>query len=244
MKLKELFDLWGSQAQDQYADKQWLLSKWEVNEGIDWPEEKTEVMVKSLLQGLQPQPTDTIIELGCGGAWILDQLKTYTRKFYGLDFSMEMLKFADQQFKGDHLICGEIGQLPFFSNYFDCILSYYVFMNFDDDVYIEQSILEIIRVLKKGGRALIGQLPEREGSLRYEQAKSEYFKYCQSQFEVGKSIREEHKPPLRLFEKDQLSAFLNEQKVSFFYQDSFNPFYYSGQNKSIDWRFDLIIQKD
>jgi SAM-dependent methyltransferase len=244
MKLKYLFDQWGQQAESEYADKQWLLSKWEVNEGIDWPKEKTQALVASLDRGLQLQKDHSFIELGCAGGWILELLGPRVKFYYGLDFSMEMLKFASKELKRNHLICGEIGRLPFGRERFDRVLSYYVFMNFDDDVYVYTSLREIHRVLKPGGRALIGQLPDKEGSSRYEAAKDDYLRYCAQRFKVGKSIRDEFKPPLRLFAKDELGKFLKAQGIHYTFQDSFNPFFHRGEPPSVDWRFDLIITKD
>lgn len=242
MRLKALFDRWGAKAQQEYANKQWLLSKWEVQEGIEWAQEKTDCLVQSLCQGLRPTRQDRLIELGCGGGWILEQLSPHVRESYGLDFSMEMMKFAGSRLKG-RLINGEIGSLPLASGSFDRILSYYVFMNFDSDEYVQCSLKEIVRVLKKGGCALIGQLPDQAKSQKYEEAKEAYRRYCQDHYKLGKSIREEYKPPLRLFSKEKFRQMLEGDNVKVSFQDSFNPFYYAGQPQSVDWRFDLIIHK-
>jgi len=243
MKLIDIFNAWGQSADRQYATKQWLLSKWEVNEGVEWPEEKTQIMLKSLLEGLDPTPESCFIELGCAGGWILEHLLPHVKSGYGFDFSIEMLRFAHEAMAGNQFICGDIGRIPFKDESFDRVLSYYVFLNFDDDKFVQQGIFEVIRILKKGGRALIGQLPKEEGSSRYEQAKEDYAHYCQEKFDVGKSNREDCKPPLRLFDKDKLIGLLQSQNVKLHFQNSFNPFYYSGQSESVDWRFDLIIEK-
>jgi ubiquinone/menaquinone biosynthesis C-methylase UbiE len=243
VKLKHFFDQWGRRAQQDYADKQWLLSKWEVNEGIEWPQEKTQVLLASLQRGLQLQPSHAFIELGCAGGWILERLGPAVLSYYGLDFSMNMLRFASARLKAGHLCCGEIGRLPIGDGRFDRVLSYYVFLNFDDDRYVQASLKEIHRVLKPGGRALVGQLPHKDGSVRYEAAKEHYARYCQEHFKVGKSIREEFKPPLRLFDKNELAAFLKSQGISHHFQPSFNPFYFHGEPETVDWRFDLILTK-
>jgi len=243
MELKEMFDAWGRQAHQVYADQQHLLSKWEINEGIEWPKEKTDILINSLVEGLSPQREDVFIELGCGGGWIASALTPYFKESYGLDFSMEMLRAAVKRFHGK-LVNADIAKLPVCDDSFDCVLSYYVFMNFTDDQYVRRSFSEIVRILKKGGRALIGQLPDNDGSQSYEQAKEQYVAYCQKIFKVGKSIREDYKPPLRLFDREIITQMLKALDVKFCFRNSFNPFYRPGQEKLIDWRFDIVITKN
>ena len=38
MELKKIFNSWAGSVQKDYANKQWLLSKWELFEGIEWPD--------------------------------------------------------------------------------------------------------------------------------------------------------------------------------------------------------------
>ena len=149
MELKEIFDSWAECAKRDYAQKQWLLSKWELFEGIDWPREKRDFMVKSIIKGLKIRSTHTLADFGCGGGWILHRLKVHVRRIYGVDFSKKMLGFAREASKNGNFIAGEVGKLPFKSDVFDRALSYYVFLNFTDDRYVERSLLEIIRVLKR-----------------------------------------------------------------------------------------------
>jgi len=243
MRLKDTFDAWAKRATDQYAREQWLLSKWEPYEGIKWSGEKIDILVKSIMSGLNLKPSDTLIELGCGGGWLIKHFQDRCRRTFALDFSIEMLEIAHRVLKETRLVCAEVGQIPFSPETFDCILCYFVFINIDEDSYIEQAILEILRVLKNGGRALIGQLPDQAGSYRYEEAKKDYFQYCQKNFDLGKETREEYKPPLRLFDRETFVDLLKGQPVRMQFRDSFNPFYYPGQPERVDWRFDLVIQK-
>jgi len=242
MELKQLFDSWGAAADKKYAQKQWLLSKWEINEGIDWPAEKTELLVRHLRDALKLTGVERFIDLGCGGGWILERLRPFTKESYGLDFSWPMIQFAADSLNGN-LICGEIGRLPFADETVDRLLSNYVFMNFADDGYVEGSLKEIYRVLKKGGRALIGQLPDRNGSADYELAKEAYQRYVREEFPVGRSIRDVFKPPLRLFERARVAAWLTKCKIAHHFQDSFNPFYHGREPLTVPWRFDLVISK-
>ncbi len=137
INLKELFESWGQVAQSDYVQQQWLLSKWEVVEGIVWPNEKIQMMTQTIVDGLMLAKEDCVVDLGCGGGWILKQLQPHVGKIVGLDFSEAMLINARQFCPSETFVCGEIGRLPFKKQSFDCALSYFVFLNFLDDDFVE-----------------------------------------------------------------------------------------------------------
>jgi len=244
MELRDIFDSWAESTQKKYSDKQWLLSKWEMAEGIEWPPEKIAVMVDSIRGGLSLESGDLIIDLGCGGGWIGGRLKPFVRRVCGLDIALHMLDHARETIGPGALVCGSIGNLPFKDQTFDKVLSYYVFMNFREDAFVEAGIREMMRVLKKDGRALIGQLPDERGSSDYDRQKADYLEYCAKRFPVGKNTRDCCAPPIKLFDRGRLCAFLEKERIRYEIQDSFNPFYRPGEPPLIDWRFDVILHKD
>jgi ubiquinone/menaquinone biosynthesis C-methylase UbiE len=244
MDLRNLFNKWGQQAQQDYAQKQWLLSKWEVIEGIDWSPKKIAVMLQSIREGLALDPTHTLVDLGCGGGWILKALKTSAKRVIGLDFSLSMLQHARRYCGQELFVCGDISQLPICENCCDRVLSYFVFLNFMDDRLVEQGIREIFRILRKGGRALIGQLPDQQCSQEYDRAKKDYLDFCRANYPLGKSHREICQAPQKLFLREKLLRFLEGQKIPHQTRDSFNPFYRPGEPEVVKWRFDLILVKD
>ncbi len=241
--LRKLFDSWGQTADSGYVDQQWLLSKWEVWEGIVWPPEKINVMVQSIADGLELKTSDTLADLGCGGGWILKQLQPRVKSIVGLDFSQSMLSKAVEFSPQQRFVCGEIGRLPFKDQSLDCALSYFVFLNFLDDDFVERALLDVLRVLKKGGQALIGQLPDKSRSLDYDRAKADYLAYCQKNFKLGKSHRAICQAPQKLFDTDLLKRFLDGQKIAYEFKKSFNPFFRPGVDPWVDWRFDLVLSK-
>lgn len=243
LDLKKLFESWGQTAKTDYVDRQWLLSKWEVSEGIVWPTEKINIMTQSIVDGLELKKSDTLADLGCGGGWILKTLKPSVKNIIGLDFSVAMLANALKFCPSESFVCGQIGQLPFKDESLDCALSYFVFLNFLDDDFVEQAIVDIMRSLKKGGRALIGQLPDKTRSSDYDSAKAEYLLYCEKSFNLGKSHREICRAPQKLFDTDKLKRFLDHAKINYSFRKSFNPFYRLGTEPLVDWRFDLVLRK-
>ncbi|MBF0486130.1 MAG: class I SAM-dependent methyltransferase [Candidatus Omnitrophica bacterium] len=240
--LKQVFDQWLDEAGNRYADRQWLLSKWEVMEGIEWPQEKIDMMMRSIQEGLSLRKGNSLVDLGCGGGWILERLRGDVKEAVGLDFCADMLKVA-KKFSQGSWVQGEIGRLPFKNNSFDRALSYFVFLNFTDDRFVESGILDIYRILKKGGVALIGQLPLKGSNARYDQAKAEYVEYCSRIMPLGKRNDEGTRAPLRSFDKDVLADFLKRHNIRHEFRLSFNPFYRPGAAEKVDWRFDLAVFK-
>lgn len=241
--LKNLFEEWGRTVRTDYVDRQWLLSKWEVCEGIVWGPEKINIMTRTIVEGLELNKNDSLADLGCGGAWILKQLRPFVKNAVGLDFSQAMLVNARKFCPSENFVCGGIGQLPFKDESLDCALSYFVFLNFLDDDFVEKAILDIARVLKKKGRALIGQLPDKTRSADYDRAKAQYLLYCEKNFKVGKSHREVCRTAQKLFDADRLKRFLDQEKIEYSLRKSFNPFYRAGEEPLVDWRFDLVLRK-
>ena len=241
--LKKLFESWGQTAKSAYIDQQWLLSKWEVVEGVVWPQEKIDLMTKTIVDGLQLKKTDSLADIGCGGGWILKQLKPFTRHIVGLDFSQSMLGKAKQFCPDDDFVCGEIGRLPFGDEVFDHGLSYFVFLNFLDDAFVEKGLLDALRTIKKGGKLLVGQLPDQSKSKLYDHAKGEYWKYCEKRFRLGESHRDICRAPQKLFDVQKLRSFLEREKIDYELRPSFNPFYRPGVEPTVEWRFDLVLKK-
>lgn len=241
--LKDLFESWGKAAKKDYVDQQWLLSKWEVVEGVIWPGEKIDLMVSTINNGLELKSSDLLADLGCGGGWILKRLKPSVRDVVGLDFSLSMLNKAKSFYPSGNFVCGEIGKLPFKDQSVEKALSYFVFLNFMDDRFVEQAMRDVFRVIKKGGRALIGQLPDKTMSSVYDRERDTYWTYCRRTFQLGESHRDICRAPQKLFDKQKLEKFLDNEKINYEFRPSFNPFYRKGEAKTIDWRFDLVMKK-
>lgn len=243
MDLKGLFEGWAGLTEGKFADKQWLLSKWEVCEGIQWPQDKILLMRESISQGLALDSRDALVDLGCGGGGILNLLQDKGSLAVGLDFSEEMLANAKHISVEGRLVQGAIGELPLKAGSFNKVLSYFVFLNFMDDAFVEKAILDVYRIIAPGGRGLIGQLPDRVKSRDYDVAKAEYISYCSKIYSLGKSSRDLYPAPQKLFDVPLLCAFLERNHIHYQMLPSFNPFYYPGEKTTVDWRFDLVLEK-
>jgi ubiquinone/menaquinone biosynthesis C-methylase UbiE len=243
MSVRNLFDGWAKVTKKKYAKKQWMLSKWENIEGIDWPKDKIDCMIESVAEGLDLRQSDFVVDLGCGGGWITKALSRYVDNIIGSDFSLEMLANSHVICPDVSFVCGNIGELPFKDGIAQRVLCYFVFINMLDDIDIQNAIIDIMRILTKGGKALIGQLPDKAYSYDYDEDKKEYLQYCRETFGIGKNCRDMFPVPQKLFDRAVLKEFLDKAGISYQFRDSFNPFYRDGQPKTINWRFDLILFK-
>jgi SAM-dependent methyltransferase len=244
MKLKGRFEDWAKFTAGKFSDRQWLLAKWEVSEGIVWPAEKVDVMMRTIQDGLDLSRSHTLADLGCGGGWILERLAPQVRTAIGLDFSWNMLQNAFGIIPKERLVQGAIGSLPFREGTFNRVLCYFVLINMMDDQDVECAILDMLRIVKKRGRLLVGQLPDQAGSPDYDRAKAEYFAYCLQHYEPGTNLRDQNRIPQKLFDVPALRAFLGRAGLRYEIRPSFNPFYRPGAPQTVSWRFDLIIFKD
>ncbi len=240
--LQKLFDEWAAHAAHP-DEPPWLLNRWEDVEGIEWPPDKIRLMIEHIQGNLDLHAGDRLLEIGCGTGWILAALRKRVRQVAGMDIALKMLRLARPNLPAGSLLGGEMARLPFRRDSLERILCYFVFLNNQDDDYLQRTLKDIVRVLKPGGRALIGQLPDRQFSSEYERDKQRYQEYCRDRFRLGCDHREQRRFPVRLFDRDEITRLLSEQGFMFRLENSFNPFYSPHQAQTVRWRFDIILDK-
>jgi SAM-dependent methyltransferase len=105
---------------------------------------------------LQIQPTDRVLEIGCGIARIGRELAPYCGEWHGADISGNMIKYAAERTAGMSNV--HLHELPasdlsiFADDSFDSVYSSIVFMHLDK-VEMFNYIRDAFRVLMPGGRA-------------------------------------------------------------------------------------------
>lgn len=87
---------------------------------------------------------------GCGVGMYIAALKQFTPNIFGLDIEPERVADSREHSSLVEVAAGEY--LPYPSHMFDVVLSHEVIEHVQDDA---KSIAEMVRVLKKGGRAII-----------------------------------------------------------------------------------------
>jgi ubiquinone/menaquinone biosynthesis C-methylase UbiE len=105
-----------------------------------------------------PNQLPSILDIGCGNGLVLSHFKKNFTTVYGVDFSPKMVEAAQQLIPDGKFQQGEATTLKFADDQFDRILSYSIFHYFPDEEYAINAIQEMIRVCKKGGVILIGDM--------------------------------------------------------------------------------------
>jgi ubiquinone/menaquinone biosynthesis C-methylase UbiE len=113
------------------------------------------------IERLDIQPEDRVLDIGFGGGVTIEKMLKIidTGKIYGVDFSDVMVKQARQKFKQAidsgkvSIVCADVQKLPFEDDIFDKICTVNTIYFWSD---IIASLREIKRVLKSGGRLVVG----------------------------------------------------------------------------------------
>lgn len=103
-----------------------------------------------ILQAAGDRLAGAVLENGCGVGMYLSHLKPHCGTLFGLEYDFERAQQAYQH--SPHILCAAGESLPFANDSFDFILSHEVLEHVFDD---HQTVSEIVRVLKPGGRATI-----------------------------------------------------------------------------------------
>mgnify|MGYP006277716447 CR=1 FL=1 len=112
-----------------------------------------------LLDRIGPARGLRILDVGCGDGVLATRLAQAGARVTGLDASADMIAAARRRAKAAgvdvDLVEGDAGDLPFPAVHFDCVVSVATLCFVDDP---RPTIREMVRVLKPGGRLILGEL--------------------------------------------------------------------------------------
>ncbi|UCE37266.1 MAG: class I SAM-dependent methyltransferase [Thermoplasmata archaeon] len=131
-----------------------------------WPESKK--IISTLPKG------STVLDLGCGNGRNSIYLAKEGMEVVGLDFSRALLKIVFNKVewkevsKKVRLIEGDCAQLPFKNDYFDAVLYIATLHHLPTPNERANSLLEVKRCLKSGGRALVSAWAQEQEKFKEE----------------------------------------------------------------------------
>lgn len=237
---RERWTRWADVHAAEFADRQWLLSKYEVSDEIAWPQEKIDLLIDMLWERLGLLPGRHVVELCCGGGWLVGHLAQRGVTGTGLDFAESMVRIARDRWPSVRLAVADASACPLPDGCADAVLCYFALINIESEAARRAIVREARRLLKPGGRAVIGHLPLREGSREYDAAKA---RYCSRQAAPPDGgLRRDCQMPIVLFSPDELmsiaSGFRNRR-----IEPSFNHFWLPGEPSTCPWRVDLCLTR-
>ncbi len=94
---------------------------------------------------------ERILDLGCGNGRFFKLLKEKKIDYYGVDLSEKMIELAKEKFPQGKFFLFDGKKIPFLNDFFDRVFCLAVFHHIPSKKFRENFLLEIKRVLKRGG---------------------------------------------------------------------------------------------
>jgi ubiquinone/menaquinone biosynthesis C-methylase UbiE len=239
---RDLWMQWADGHAAKFAEQQWLLSKYEVSANIAWPQEKISMLTELLWDRLGLAPGARVVELCCGGGWLLGNLMERGARGMGIDFADNMIRIARHTYRAGRFMVADASACPLPDACADAVLCYAALINIESPE-IRQGILdETRRLLRPGGHAVIGQMPLRNQSHEYDAAKERYFAHHHVSTSLHNPLREDCRMPIVLFSEDDLLS-MSRQFSKRRLEPAFNHLWLPGDPLTCPWRVDLCLAR-
>lgn len=96
---------------------------------------------------------ESVLDVGCGAGVLVEALDTLSKRTVtGIDLAPEATSAYLQPHSRGRIVKGDISELPFEDDSFDCIVAMDVLEHFDE---LEQPLAELSRVVTPGGQLLV-----------------------------------------------------------------------------------------
>ena len=139
-----------------------VSTSWEKRAGVydmlQWVNHN--LYFKTLLEELRLTGDEIVLDVGTGTGKVALRVLPYCRKVMGVDLSMEMLAIARAHLEPHSeakmgLQQASIDRLPFGDGCFDVVVGRMIFHHLNGN--LREGVSECFRVLRKGGRIVIGE---------------------------------------------------------------------------------------
>jgi len=126
-------------------------------------------LIDSIVDQLGLVPQSRILEVGCASGFIALGLAPRVAHYTGVDLAKPALAVArSMQLPNAEFLEADGSRLPFPDGAFDAVLCYDVFTNLPTPDIGDSIIGEMVRVLRPGGKALVGSIPDQEHVQEFE----------------------------------------------------------------------------
>lgn len=112
---------------------------------------------QTLKKHLNPQPTDVLLDFGCGVGRLSNFIAPYVKEVIGVDKSLKMIEVAREinvRHKNVTYQSFEKYPLPYSDKYFDKIFTYWVLQHVDNEE-LKTTFLDFHRILKDNGKVYL-----------------------------------------------------------------------------------------
>jgi SAM-dependent methyltransferase len=127
-----------------------------------------EDLVETLIEKLRATPDSVVLEVGCASGFLARGLAPRVRRYVGVDVSESAVEVARRLLLSNaEFQLAEGNNMRFDDSTFDGAVCCDVFTNFPDFANGIPVIREMLRVVKPGGRCLIGSVPDKARQADY-----------------------------------------------------------------------------
>lgn len=124
------------------------------------PPEWFSAVADVIATSLELRPQDSVLEVGCGCGVLMRHVLPRAGRFVGIDAAELPLQVARKDVPEATFMQAFAESLPFPNAEFDACFCYQVLHLLGDMDIVRQSCREMLRVVKPGGRVLLGQIPD------------------------------------------------------------------------------------
>jgi SAM-dependent methyltransferase len=119
-------------------------------------------LASSIISLMHAGEDSNVLEVGCAAGFLAMLVAPRVNRFTGVDLAKEALAVARRlKLPNANFETADGRNLPFPDNHFDCCFCHHVFINFPSFADGLPIISEMLRVVRPGGRVLIGDIPDR-----------------------------------------------------------------------------------
>ncbi len=129
---------------------------------------------------------DDVLEVGCGAGAILMEVEKWG-SLAGVDYAKDSIDIIRKNIEGDFRVA-EANKIPFDDNRFDVVCAWSVWQYFPSCKYAIQAVKEMVRVAKKDGRIIIGDVNDAGKKKKRER----YLDRLESRKKVGGKVTPSH----------------------------------------------------
>lgn len=120
-----------------------------------------EELIGSIWEQTASTTTSRLLEVGTASGFLARGLAPRVGFYAGVDVSADAVGVARRLGRPNAgFLCGDGSRLPLRDNGFDAAFCYDVFTNFPDFAFGAGILREMLRVVRPGGRVLVGSLPD------------------------------------------------------------------------------------
>jgi ubiquinone/menaquinone biosynthesis C-methylase UbiE len=189
-------------------------------------------LIESIERALTLDRSSVVLEVGCASGYVACGLAPRVYKYTGVDLSVAVLAVARRmELTNSEFINADGEALPFEGDSFDAAFANDVVLNFPKFENCVPLIREMLRVVKPGGRVMVGAVTDKSKAVEFQERVREYSK--QLDLEYGPA------PQAKNPTADSKAAPDVKPEAVFYYYDC-GDFFEFARSEGIDIRMEHV----